>query len=89
MGISDFTDANALWVTIAARLSVTSSNTSGFPGRVLLTRRAQKRLCGCYMKMAASGKSTKVIMVAIARELADFIWDIVRREMGTINESTA
>ncbi len=39
--------------------------------------------------MTASGKSTKVITVAIARELAGFIRDIVRREMGTINESTA
>lgn len=82
--ISDFTDANALWVTITAGLSVTSSNTSGFPGRVLLAWRAQKRLCGCYIKITASGKSTKVITVAIARELAGFIRDIVRREMGTI-----
>jgi hypothetical protein len=39
--------------------------------------------------MAASGKSTKVITMAIARELAGFIRDIVRREMGTIKGSTA
>lgn len=43
--------------------------------------RAQKRLCGRYRTLTQSGKNTKVVCVAIARELAGFIWDIVRREM--------
>lgn len=43
--------------------------------------RAQKRLCGRYRQLSRAGKSTKVVTVAIARELAGFIWDIVRHEM--------
>ena len=51
--------------------------------------RAQKRLCGRYMKMVLAGKNAKVITVAIARELAGFIWDIVRHEMGAISQEAA
>jgi len=51
--------------------------------------RAQKRLCGRYMKMVLAGKNAKVITVAIARELAGFIWDIVCHEMGAINKEAA
>jgi transposase len=43
--------------------------------------RAQKRLCGRYRQLSWAGKSTKVVTVAIARELAGFIWDIVCHEM--------
>jgi len=43
--------------------------------------RAQKRLCGRYRKLNWAGKSTKVVTVAIARELAGFIWDIVCHEI--------
>jgi transposase len=42
---------------------------------------AQKRLCGRYRTLTRAGKNTKVVCVAIARELAGFIWDIVRHEM--------
>lgn len=43
--------------------------------------RAQKRLCGRYRSLVQAGKSTKLVCVAIARELAGFIWDIARTEM--------
>jgi transposase len=46
---------------------------------------AQKRLCSRYSALTRAGKNrggnTKVVCVAIARELACFIWDIVRQEM--------
>ena len=42
---------------------------------------AQLRLCGRYRTLTRAGKNTKVVCVAIARELAGFIWDIVRHEM--------
>jgi len=46
--------------------------------------RAQKRLCGRYSTLVHSGKNTKLVCVAIARELVGFIWDIVRHEMPKI-----
>jgi transposase len=39
---------------------------------------AQLRLCKRYRKLAARGKHRNVAVVAIARELAGFIWDIAR-----------
>jgi transposase len=42
---------------------------------------AQKRLCARDRTLTRAGKNTKVVCVAIARELAGFIWDIVRHEM--------
>ena len=44
--------------------------------------RAQRRLCGRYRHLLASGKNTKQTTVAVARELAGFVWDIVRVEMA-------
>jgi transposase len=38
--------------------------------------RAQERLCGRYRKLAARGKNKNRTVVAIARELAGFIWAI-------------
>jgi transposase len=46
--------------------------------------RAQKRLCGRYRTLVQAGKNTKVVCIAIARELAGFIWDIVRHEMPRV-----
>nr|WP_256557944.1 IS110 family transposase [Marinobacterium sedimentorum] len=43
--------------------------------------RAQTRLCGRYRTLTQAGKNTKLVCVAIARELAGFIWDVVRHEM--------
>jgi transposase len=42
---------------------------------------AQRRLCGRYRTLVHAGKCTKVTCVAIARELAGFIWAIVCVEM--------
>lgn len=36
--------------------------------------------------MVSEGKDTRMVMVAIARELAGFVWDIVRREMGAVDK---
>jgi transposase len=46
--------------------------------------RAQKRLCGRYRTLTQAGKNTKLVCVAIARELVGFIWDIVRQEMPRV-----
>jgi len=43
--------------------------------------KAQVRLCGRYRTMTRAGKNTKLVCVAIARELAGFLWDIARQEM--------
>jgi transposase len=83
--------------THARRVLVESSWTYRFPARQTphLKRKAagaseeakaigwkaQKRLCGRYRTMSQSGKNTKVVCVAIARELVGFIWDIACREM--------
>ena len=46
--------------------------------------KAQKRLCGRYKTLTQAGKNTKLVCVAIARELAGFIWDIVCHEMPKV-----
>ena len=43
---------------------------------------AQVRLCRRYRRLVARGKSTNVAIVAVARELAAFIWDIGRLGMA-------
>ncbi len=47
--------------------------------------KAQKRLCGRYQTLISTGKNTKVVCVAVARELVGFIWDIVCHEMPQVN----
>ena len=47
--------------------------------------KAQKRLCGRYRDMTQAGKNTKLVCVAVARELAGFIWDIVCRVMPKVH----
>jgi transposase len=42
---------------------------------------AQLRLCRRYRKLVARGKSAHVAIIAIARELAGFIWDVGRLGM--------
>jgi hypothetical protein len=39
---------------------------------------AQLRLCKRFRKLTARGKPHNVALVAVARELAGFIWDIAR-----------
>jgi len=47
----------------------------GQPGRVIaIADKAQQRLCRRFRKMAAEHKPTPKIAVAIARELAGFLW---------------
>mgnify|MGYP005845104827 CR=1 FL=1 len=46
--------------------------------------KAQKRLCCRYRDLSQAGKNTKVVTVAVARELVGFIWDIVCHEMPKI-----
>ena len=43
-----------------------------------LAWQAQQRLCGKFRRLAARGKPSTVIVVAIARELLGFIWAITR-----------
>lgn len=49
--------------------------------------KAQKRLCGRYRDLLQAGKNTKQVTVAIARELAGFIWDIVCHEMPKMSQA--
>ena len=46
--------------------------------------KAQKRLCGRYRSLTQAGKNTKLVCVAIARELVGFIWDIACQEMSKL-----
>jgi transposase len=48
--------------------------------------RAQKRLCGRYRQLSQAGKNTKLVCVAIARELVGFVWDIVRQEIPKLGQ---
>lgn len=50
---------------------------------------AQKRLCGRYRKLMASGKDKNKVTTAIARELAGFIWAIVCEITGKPHGSRA
>jgi transposase len=51
--------------------------------------KAQKRLCGRYKTLTQAGKNTKLVCVAIARELTGFIWDIVCQEMPKVDGRAA
>lgn len=44
---------------------------------------AQLRLCKRFRKLTARGKPHNVALVAVARELAGFIWDIARMSTTT------
>jgi transposase len=53
---------------------------------------AQLRLCRRFRKLLARGKERNVAAIAVARELAGFIWDIGRLGMAQASpapESTA
>ena len=50
---------------------------------------AQRRLCGRYRTLTQAGKDTKLVCVAVARELVGFIWDIVRIEMPCLAAKAA
>jgi hypothetical protein len=40
--------------------------------------RAQLRLCGRYRRLSARGMNSNKVCVAIARELAGFVWEAAR-----------
>ena len=50
---------------------------------------AQKRLCGRYRRLAATGKVKQQVTAAVARELAGFIWAIACEVMGKPHGSRA
>jgi len=50
--------------------------------------RAQKWLCGRYQTLLQAGKNTKQTTVAVARELAGFIWDIACHEMPKVRQTS-
>ncbi len=41
--------------------------------------KAQTRLCARYRRMTAAGKKASIVIAAIARELAAFLWAIGRQ----------
>ena len=43
---------------------------------------AQVRLCRRYRRLTARGKEKNIAVVAVARELSGFIWDISRLAMS-------
>jgi transposase len=51
----------------------------GLPEQVReIAWKAQTRLCARYRKLMAKGKRNTVVVVAIAREIAAFLWAIAR-----------
>jgi transposase len=50
---------------------------------------AQKRLCGRYRRLAASGKVKQQVTTAVARELAGFVWALACETMGKPHASRA
>jgi transposase len=40
--------------------------------------KAQIRLCGRYRRLTSAGKQTPLVVAAVAREMAAFLWDIAR-----------
>ena len=68
-------------------LKVKASNASAAAKQIAW--KAQVRLCGRYRTLTRAGKDTKLVCVAIARELAGFLWDIVRQEMPQLARAQA
>lgn len=50
---------------------------------------AQKRLCGRYRTLMQTGKQNKLVITAVARELAGFIWAIACEVQGKAHGSKA
>ena len=47
-----------------------------------LSWKAQVRLCKRYRRLVARGKQVNQVVVAIAREMAAFVWAIAREVKG-------
>ena len=57
----------------------------GQPGRVIaIADKAQQRLCRRFRKLAAEHKPAPKIAVAIARELAGFLWAVLQPAPGAV-----
>ena len=58
------------------------------PSRHVIDRAwdAQLRLCKRYRKLQAKGKNVNITIVAVARELAGFIWDMGRIAMSVAQQ---
>ncbi|WP_447926971.1 IS110 family transposase [Vreelandella sp. EE27] len=50
---------------------------------------AQKRLCGRYRRLAATGKIKQQVVTAVAREMAGFLWAVACEVMGKPHGSRA
>jgi transposase len=64
--------------------TLTKRREGGSNEAVAAARRAQDRLCGKFRKLSGKGKPRQKAIVAVARELAGFVWHIGRisREVG-------
>ncbi len=51
--------------------------------------KAQRRLCGRYRILSQAGKNSKLVITAIARELAGFVWAVVCEVMPQVNAAKA
>lgn len=69
--------------TIQRRAEITS------PAVQAIAWEAQKRLCGRYRRLAATGKVKQQVVTAVARELAGFLWAIVCEAMSKPHGSRA
>lgn len=54
----------------------------GLPKPIVDRASDAQRLCRRYRKLIARGKQKNIVVVAIARELSGFIWDICRLSMS-------
>jgi hypothetical protein len=52
---------------------------------IAIADRAQQRLCRRFRKLAAEHKPAPKIAVAIARELAGFLWAALQPAPATVN----
>lgn len=58
--------------------TLTKRREGGTTEAVATARRAQERLCGKFRKLTGKGKPRQKAIVAVARELAGFVWHIGR-----------
>lgn len=58
--------------------ALTKRRETGSPQAVATARRAQERLCAKFRKLTGKGKPRQKAVVAVARELAGFVWHIGR-----------
>jgi transposase len=59
-------------------LTLAERRKGGSPEAIATARKAQSRLCGKFRKLVAKGKPRQKAVVAVARELAGFVWHIGR-----------